>query len=150
MSTDLFDYYNITLETSPPKTPLQMVREFARAMGQPLDVKYLVGDDYMKAPMEMIAYTDHVEMLRTALIQEEVVEFEEADDPEYVLKELADIVYVVYGYAATFGWDLDEAVRRVHESNMSKLGPDGKPVYRADGKVMKGPLYKKPVLKDLV
>ena len=43
--------------------------------------------------------------------------------PQELLKELADLVYVTYGYAATYGWDLDEAFRRVHASNMSKLGP---------------------------
>ena len=47
-------------------------------------------------------------------------------------------------------WDLDEAMIRVHESNMSKLGEDGKPIYRVDGKVLKGPNYKPPHLSDLV
>ena len=50
----------------------------------------------------------------------------------------------------TFGWDLNEAVRRVHASNMSKLGPDGKPVLRDDGKVLKGDQYEEPDLSDLV
>jgi len=63
---------------------------------------------------------------------------------------LADLLYVIYGYAVTFGWDLDEAFRRVHESNMSKLGDDGKPIKDNNGKVMKGPNYKRPNLKDLV
>lgn len=71
-------------------------------------------------------------------------------DPEHLLKELADLAYVIYGTAEAFGWDLDEAVKRVHESNMTKLGADGKPVYREDGKVMKGPGYKEPYLGDLV
>jgi len=52
--------------------------------------------------------------------------------------------------AASQDWDLDEAMRRVHESNMSKLGEDGKPIYRADGKVLKGPNYKPPYLNDLI
>jgi len=67
-----------------------------------------------------------------------------------MLKEIADLVYVLYGYAATYGWDLDKAVRRVHLSNMSKLGLDGKPIKNAQGKVIKGPNYKKPKLTDLV
>jgi predicted HAD superfamily Cof-like phosphohydrolase len=71
-------------------------------------------------------------------------------DTEHLLKELADLAYVIYGTAEAFGWDLDEAVKRVHESNMTKLGADGKPVYREDGKVMKGPGYKEPYLGDLV
>lgn len=65
------------------------------------------------------------------------------------LKELADLVYVCYQYAANFGWDLDEALRRVHESNLSKLD-NGKPIYREDGKVLKGPAYQPPTLTDLV
>lgn len=67
-----------------------------------------------------------------------------------LLKELADLVYVVYGMAETFGWNLDEAVARVHASNLSKLGPDGHPIRRPDGKVLKGPNYEPPFLGDLV
>ena len=66
------------------------------------------------------------------------------------LKELADLVYVCYQYAENLGWDLDEALNRVHRSNMSKLGEDGEPVYREDGKVLKGPNYQPPNLSDLV
>ncbi len=66
------------------------------------------------------------------------------------LKELADLVYVCYQYAANMGWDLDEALHRVHESNMSKLDENGKPIYREDGKVLKGPNYAPPNLDDLV
>ena len=66
------------------------------------------------------------------------------------LKELADLVYVCYQYAENLGWDLDEALDRVHQSNMTKLGADGKPIRREDGKVLKGPNYKPPTLTDLV
>ena len=66
------------------------------------------------------------------------------------LKELADLVYVCYQYAENIGWDLDEALDRVHRSNLSKLDDDNKPIYREDGKVLKGPNYKPPNLKDLV
>ena len=66
------------------------------------------------------------------------------------LKELADLVYVCYQYAENIGWDLDEALDRVHRSNLSKLDDDDKPIYRDDGKVLKGPNYKPPNLKDLV
>ena len=66
------------------------------------------------------------------------------------LKELADLVYVCYQYAENMSWNLDEAMNRVHESNMSKLDEDGKPIYRDDGKVLKGPNYKPPDLSDLV
>ena len=93
------------------------------------------------------------------LITEEFKEFLEADGmlfrnspefPQNCLKELADLVYVCYQYAANMGWDLDEAMFRVHQSNMSKLDEEGKPIYREDGKVLKGPNYKPPILEDLV
>ena len=93
------------------------------------------------------------------LIVEEFKEFLEAEDQLYrdnptvteeALKELADLVYVCYQYAENMGWFLDEALNRVHESNMSKLGADGKPIYREDGKVLKGPNYKPPDLSDIV
>jgi predicted HAD superfamily Cof-like phosphohydrolase len=117
-------------------TPLEMVREFTYAMGQPLDEKH--------------GFSRKLEDMRWALIKEEFAEVRDAVGYSEILKELADLVYVTYGYAATYGWDLDEAVRRVHISNMSKLGVDGKPLKRPDGKVLKGPNYKKPVLSDLV
>jgi predicted HAD superfamily Cof-like phosphohydrolase len=66
------------------------------------------------------------------------------------LKELADLVYVCYQYAENLDWDLDKALDRVHESNLSKLGEDGNPIYREDGKVLKGPNYQPPNLTDLV
>ena len=91
--------------------------------------------------------------LQKSLIDEEWSEFHEAyhmkDDCEQ-LKELADLVYVCYQFAASQEWDLDEAFRRVHESNMSKLDEFGKPIYRPDGKVLKGPNYKEPYLQDLI
>ena len=65
------------------------------------------------------------------------------------LKELADLVYFCYQYAANLEWDLNTALDRVHKSNMSKLGADGKPIRRIDGKILKGPDYKPPTLDDL-
>ena len=93
------------------------------------------------------------------LIVEEFKEFLEADGflfrhgknvQEECLKELADLVYVCYQYAENMNWFLDEALNRVHESNMSKLDEDGEPIYREDGKVLKGPNYKPPDLTDLI
>ena len=69
---------------------------------------------------------------------------------EEELKELADLVYVCFQFAENMEWDLEEALQRVHKSNMSKLGIDGKPIRREDGKVLKGPNYVKPHLTDLV
>ena len=91
--------------------------------------------------------------IQKALIDEEWSEFHEAfyfEDECDQLKELADLVFVCYQMAASQEWDLDEAMRRVYASNMSKLGEDGKPIYRGDGKVLKGPNYKPPTLTDLV
>lgn len=91
--------------------------------------------------------------IQKALIDEEWSEFHQAfhfESSENQLKELADLVYVCYQFAANLEWDLDEALKRVHKSNMSKLDEYGKPIYRADGKVLKGPNYKPPTLTDLV
>lgn len=118
------------------KSPLDMVRQFAKVYGQVLNHSWMKDTDK--------------DLLRLVLVKEEASEVYSATTAEDLLKELADLVYVTYGYAATFGWDLDEAVRRVHASNMSKLGEDGEPIYREDGKVLKGPNYEPPYLKDLV
>lgn len=69
---------------------------------------------------------------------------------EHALKELSDLLYVIFQLAAAFDWDLSVAHNRVHDSNMSKLGEDGKPIRREDGKVLKGPNYKPAQLIDLV
>ena len=99
---------------------------------------------------------ENVHELQAELINEEYNEWKEAFDEEHdgilvveQLKELADLVFVCYQYAAARGWNLDVAMRRVFESNMSKL-VDGKPLRRADGKVLKGPNYYPPILDDLV
>lgn len=68
-------------------------------------------------------------------------------DKKKLTKELADLLYVTYGCAVHFGLPLQEVFEAVHESNMSKLGEDGKPIYREDGKVLKGPNYKEPDLE---
>ena len=100
-----------------------------------------------------VATTDTtVHTMQLSLMVEEIEEFSEAVENESdgnQLKELADVVYVAFQYAAARGWPLDEALDRVYESNMSKL-VDGKPLRREDGKVLKGPNYQKPYLADLV
>ncbi len=124
------------------KTNLDKVREFHTAFGVTLDHKLDYGNPKQE-DLELIE-------LRGKLIDEEYDEVCDAVTAENLLKEFADLVYVIYGTAAAFGWDLDTAFNRVHESNMSKLGDDGKPIYREDGKVLKGPNYKAPDLSDLV
>ena len=91
--------------------------------------------------------------MQATLIDEEYKEFVtavRAEGLEEELKELADLVYVCFQYAENNEWDLEEALDRVHKSNMSKLGLDGKPIRRADGKVLKGPNYQPPELRDLI
>ena len=87
-------------------------------------------------------------ILRSNLIKEECQEFHVAVNEENALKELCDIVYVAVGTAVKFGWDIEEAFKRVHASNMSKA--IGGVKYRGDGKVLKGPNYFPPDLGDLV
>ena len=132
-------------------TNFELVREFNKIMEQDVDTKL------DRASMNLVWF-------RLKLIKEE---FEEVQDSIFqlnesflkdnnvdgaksnVLKELADLLYVVYGTGVSLGLDLDEAFNRVHESNMSKL-VHGKPLKNKDGKVIKGPFYKKPYLQDLV
>ena len=119
-------------------------RTFRVLMGQPTD-----------------CFTPEAATLQARLISEEYNEFLEAHaealcyiqnkrSREACLKELTDLVYVAYQYAAAAGWDLDEALTRVHVSNLSKLDDNLRPIKREDGKVLKGPNYKKANLIDLV
>ena len=109
----------------------QMVREFSQLTGQhPQPILY------------------------SSLIKEEFEEWTEElqnDTHEEQLKELADLVYVVYGYAKARGWDLDEAIHRVHENNLGRcVQPDGTVKKRDDGKILKNKDYPKVDLSDLV
>jgi len=112
------------------KTPLDMVSEFCKVTGQsPTPSLYvkLIGEEFDEWAKEGMRKS-------------------EAD-----LKELADIVYVLYGYALAMGYDLDEAVRRVHENNVGRcVQPDGNVKRRADGKIEKNKYYPKVNLSDLV
>ena len=132
---------------------LAMLAEFMTAMEQPVSQGW-----------------ENLEGIKLGLklIEEETEEFREAvenlfentecgegedvlnDNREDLAKELTDLLYVCYWTAAKIGIDVNEAFRRVHASNMSKLGPDGKPVKREDGKVLKGPGYHAPDLSDIV
>ena len=91
--------------------------------------------------------------LRLELIQEEFEELSDAvadRDMVQIADALTDLLYVVYGAGHAFGLDLDECFQEVHASNMSKLGPNGKPIHREDGKVMKGPGYFEPDLEGIL
>ena len=120
------EYYNgVEPETM---TTTDMVREFAEVTGQ-----------------------EPNEYLYAALMDEEYKEWQATDSDEEELKELADLVYVIYGYANAKRYDLETAVRRVHENNLGRcLQPDGTVKRRADGKILKNKDYPKVNLEDLV
>lgn len=137
-----FEYYEALEKPSKMKTNADRVMEFHEVF----------CPDQINAP-----WSESGMKLRLDLIQEEVRELFNAWDEdiydgyeEAVVKELVDLLYVAYGTGIFLGVDVDEAFRRVHESNMSKLDEKGKPIRRADGKVLKGPNYKEPDLRDLV
>ena len=97
--------------------------------------------------------SDKINKLRIDLIKEELDELQEAmknNDLLEVADALTDILYVTYGAGHAFGIDLDKCFDEVQNSNMSKLGNDGKPIYNESGKVMKGPKYFKPNLKKFL
>jgi predicted HAD superfamily Cof-like phosphohydrolase len=127
---DAFGYWEM-VDAYPPKekTVLEMVEEYRVTAGQEKDRYRAEG-----------------------LIFEEYDEWMEVGEPgTEELKELSDLVYVIYGYANTMGWNLDEAVRRVHENNMGRMyQPDGTIKRREDGKIIKNPEYPAVELGDLV
>ena len=118
----------------------QSVKKFMETFGQEVKNK-------AEFPKEKIV------KLRLNLIQEELEEFREAvkkKDIKEVADALTDILYVTYGAGHAFGIDLDSCFQEVQNSNMSKLGDDGKPIFNDQGKVMKGPKYFKPDLSKYI
>jgi len=116
------------------------VRKFMETFGQEIKEKASFPDDKITS-------------LRYDLIKEELDEFKEAIDKKdikEVADALTDILYVTYGAGHAFGINLDKCFEEVQNSNMSKLGNDGKPIYNDKGKVMKGPNYFKPNLSKFV
>ncbi len=97
--------------------------------------------------------TEKINNLRIDLIKEELQELTEAMNNKDLLEvadALTDILYVTYGAGHAFGIDLDKCFDEVQNSNMSKLGENGEPIYNESGKVMKGPNYFKPDLSKFV
>jgi predicted HAD superfamily Cof-like phosphohydrolase len=121
-------------------TNFKSVRKFMETFGQEIKEKASFPDDKITS-------------LRYDLIKEELEELKEAMDKKdikEVADALTDILYVTYGAGHAFGIDLDKCFEEVQNSNMSKLGSDGKPIYNDKGKVMKGPNYFKPDLGKFV
>ncbi|MFF7343833.1 MazG nucleotide pyrophosphohydrolase domain-containing protein [Streptomyces antimycoticus] len=116
------------------RSPADLVREFHLAFG--LDAR--------TTPTEV---SPELAAHRQDLLAEECAEVAEASAQgtiDHLAHELADVVYVAYGTALVHGIDLDEVIAEIHRANMTKLGPDGRPTLRADGKVLKGAYYQAP------
>ena len=121
-------------------TNFEKVKKFMQTFGQ--EIKEKAGFP-----------NDKITSLRYDLINEELEELKEAIDKKdikEVADALTDILYVTYGTGHAFGINLDKCFQEVQNSNMSKLGADGKPIYNEYGKVMKGPNYFKPNLNKLI
>ena len=121
-------------------TNFENVRKFMETFGQEIKEKASFPNDKITS-------------LRHDLIKEELDELKEAIDNrdlKEVADALTDILYVTYGAGHAFGINLDKCFEEVQNSNMSKLGSDGKPIYNENGKVMKGPHYFKPNLTKFV
>ena len=118
----------------------ESVKKFMETFGQEIREKASFPDDKTTS-------------LRYELIKEELNELKEAIDSKdikEVADALTDILYVTYGAGHAFGINLDKCFEEVQNSNMSKLGEDGKPIYNESGKVMKGPKYFKPNLEKYI
>ena len=121
-------------------TNFEKVGIFMKTFGQ---------DDKTKAELS----NNKINELRISLINEELEELKKAIEDNDILEvadALTDILYVAYGAGHAFGINLDKCFNEVQESNMSKLGSDGKPIYNESGKVMKGSNYFKPDLSKYV
>ena len=121
-------------------TNFELVGDFMEAFGQDVQLEPTWPDFNTRE-------------LRLELIQEELDELSDAvadRDMIQIADALTDLLYVVYGAGHAFGIDLDECFQEVHASNMSKLGENGKPIHREDGKVMKGPGYFEPDLESIL
>ena len=121
-------------------TNFESVKKFMETFGQEIKEKAGFPDDKITS-------------LRYELIKEELDELKDAIDSKdikEVADALTDILYVTYGAGHAFGINLDKCFEEVQNSNMSKLGSDGKPIYNDKGKVMKGPNYFKPDLNKFI
>ena len=121
-------------------TNFEKVKQFMQTFGQEVKTKASFSDE-------------KTNQLRLDLISEELEELKNAMESKDLLEvadALTDILYVTYGAGHAFGIDLDKCFDEVQNSNMSKLGADGKPIYNESGKVMKGPDYFKPDLSKFL
>ena len=116
------------------------VKTFMKTYGQKVSTKPSFPDEkIVKLRYNLIK--EELDELSTAIEEKDIVEVADA---------LTDLLYVVYGAGHSWGIDLDKCFGEVQRSNMSKLNTDGKPIYNENGKVMKGPNYSKPNLKQFI
>jgi predicted HAD superfamily Cof-like phosphohydrolase len=139
----------MTIEAGPnPRNPLAQLGE---VLAQVLD--FHEAFDLPREPLPTNRVADSLAQLRVRLLREEVEEFADAverRDLVAIADALADVVYVAYGSAVTYGLDLDAVVREVHRSNMSKLDTNGRPLLREDGKVLKSERYRPPGIERVI
>ncbi len=121
-------------------TNFELVGDFMEAFGQDVQLEPTWPDfNTRELRLELIA--EELDELSDAVADRDMIQIADA---------LTDLLYVVYGAGHAFGLDLDECFQEVHASNMSKLGPNGRPIHREDGKVMKGPGYFEPDLESIL
>ena len=134
------DWVTVNWATEIKMTNFEKVKEFTTVFGQGVpDTPSFPAKDVIKLRIELIR--EEFQELKDAIKDKDLVEVADA---------LTDILYVTYGAGVAFGIDLDACLAEVHRSNMTKLGADGKPVHREDGKIIKGPNYEKPNLKPIL
>lgn len=134
------------------KPTVQMVREFHKAFGHPAPDTVTIPDTDTQLLRVSLIAEELLELCESLNIQLDIIEGDihitkYSDLPIDMVEAadaLADLDYVVAGGNVVFGFPAEKIVSHVHDSNMSKLGEDGKPIYREDGKIMKGPNYWKP------
>ena len=127
-----------------------VVEEFHRAFGHPVGVKGSSDIIVLRNRLIEEEYDELKDELASAMVDLDTKGQISPKTKARILKELADLQYVISGLAVSLGLPLQVAFVRVHKSNMSKLGEDGRPVYREDGKILKGPNYQPVDLEDLV
>ena len=128
----------------------ETVAEFHRAFGHAIDVTPDTDLITLRNRLIFEEYSELRDELAAAMVDVETLGEITSKTKQRILKEMADLQYVLSGLAVVLGLPLHVAFNRVHKSNMSKLGAYGKPILREDGKILKGPNYAPPDLEDLV
>lgn len=141
----------------------EQVTEFHQIFGHPVGTEDLANAKFVRLRLNLI-FEEFMELVEACGYDRRMAvtygnpmtgrlyfdHTRETYDIVEVADALGDIEYVVNGFAVALGLNLPKIVDEIHDSNMSKLGEDGKPIYRADGKIMKGPSYRKPDIKKVI